>query len=107
MRALRLLIVHHDDDFLDVVGRWFDQRGFMVMACETASEAISAVERVQLDVAIVDCSLGDSKFSRLVPQLKTLDPSLLIWVFVGGRMKLQTNGPGALEWPNTLQSRLA
>lgn len=83
MRALRLLIVHDDDDFLDVASRWFGHRGFMVMACETVTEAISAAERGQLDVAIVDRGLDDSKSSQLVRQLKALEPSLPIIVLSG------------------------
>lgn len=80
---MRLLIVHDDDDFLDMASRWFGRRGFMVMACETASEAVSAVERVAIDAAVVGEGFDRPEFQGLIRQLRMLEPSLSIVALSG------------------------
>jgi DNA-binding NtrC family response regulator len=96
MRIYRLLLVHDDDDFLDVASRWLGRRGFLIIGCETAPEAILAIERLPLDVAVVDCGLGDVKSWRLVRHLKTLEPSRSI-VVLGGASGNTVLQPGTAE----------
>ncbi len=80
MRALRILIVDNDGEFLDVVAHWLSRHGFMTMATADASEAISAAQRVQIDAAIVDIGCNDSNRYRLLRRLRDLEPGLGIVV---------------------------
>lgn len=70
MRATRLLVIHADNDSLDITSRWFGRRGFMVTACDTSSEAVTTAEQIQVALDVVR-------------QLRELDPLLPIVVLAG------------------------
>lgn len=92
MRAIHILVVDDDGDFLEIVTRWLSCRGFLVMACTDASDAISTAEREPLDVAVVARGLDDPSNSRLLRRLRTLEP-LLPLVILGGEPQ-ETTGEG-------------
>jgi DNA-binding response OmpR family regulator len=92
MRALHVLIVDADGEFLEIVTRWLSRRGFLVMACTDVSDAISTAEREPLDVAVVARGLNDASNSRLLRQLRVLEPSLPLVIL--GEEAQETTGKG-------------
>ena len=69
-KALRCVIVDDNSAFVHAAARFLSQQGFDVVgAASTIAEALSCIEGLKPDVAVVDIHLGDESGFDLVEQL--------------------------------------
>lgn len=69
-KQLRCVIVDDNPAFIHAVARFLHQQGIdIVGAASTIAEALSCVERLKPDVAVVDIHLGDESGFDLADQL--------------------------------------
>ena len=83
MRQQSILLVDDDTEFLEVLQRRFERRGFYVLPADSPSGALETAQRVSVDVAILDRTLNGESGLELVRQLKELHPALPIIMLTG------------------------
>jgi len=83
MQQQSILLVDDDTEFLDVLRRRFERRGFRVLTCDAPGGVLEAAHCAGLDVAILDLTLNGLSSLDLVRGLKKLYPALPIIMLSG------------------------
>jgi ActR/RegA family two-component response regulator len=83
MRQRSILLVDDDIEFLEVLQRRFERRGFCVLACDSQRGALETAQRAMVDVAIIDRTLNGECGLELVYRLKEVHPALSIVMLTG------------------------
>ena len=78
-----LLIVDDDDVFTQVLSRALSRRGYRILTACSAAEALQALDRQEVDKAIVDLKIARESGLQLIPTLKQRQPALAIVMLTG------------------------
>jgi DNA-binding response OmpR family regulator len=78
-----ILLVDDNTEFLEVLERRFKRRGFDVVACTDAAQALAAAKLGNLEVAIIDRGLRGGDGIELLKQLKRDNGQLGVIVLSG------------------------
>lgn len=79
----RILLVDDDPVFLGVLERAFTRRGFEVMTADNGFTALQRARQNPPDGAVVDLKMEGTSGLALVPDLKSLYPSMRIVILTG------------------------
>ncbi len=71
-RFSRLLLVEDNESLLFTLCGILEHEGFVVTACETAAEALTAIQREDFGVAVVDLRLPDMQGTQLLKEFVDL-----------------------------------
>ena len=67
---IHILVVDDEPEIADLVGVYLRSEGFTVHTCGTAREALEALERQTMDLAILDVMLPDKSGFELCGELR-------------------------------------
>jgi DNA-binding NtrC family response regulator len=76
MSEHRLLVVDDEDDIVVPIRRFFEKRGYGVVAAASVAEAAQAADESCPDAALLDYSLPDGNGIDLLRRLRAVDPEL-------------------------------
>ena len=79
----KLLLVDDDEVFRRVLGRALERRGFSVFGAENSQAAIRLAREHEPGNAVVDLKLGDESGLDLLPDLKALNPDMMVVLLTG------------------------
>jgi ActR/RegA family two-component response regulator len=79
----RILVVDDDVEFLEILERRLQRRGFVVTARTSCQDALKAAETQSFDAAVVDRSVPGGRELELVVRLASIQPKLPIVVLSG------------------------
>lgn len=82
-RNIDVLLIDDEDDFREILGRGLTRAGFRVHTAANASEALSAAERREFDVAVCDMVLPDMSGLELLERLKHDHPDMEVILLTG------------------------
>ncbi len=78
-----LLIVDDDATFASILARAMTRRGYRVFAASNGEEALALCLENRPDKAVVDLKLNNESGLNLLPQLKTLHPTIEVLILTG------------------------
>lgn len=79
----KLLLVDDDEVFRRVLGRALERRGYELLSAEDTQSALDLARSEQPRLAVVDLKLGTESGLDLVPELKAIEPEMVIVVLTG------------------------
>jgi K+-sensing histidine kinase KdpD len=78
-----LLIIDDDPDFLEVIKRILEIKGYDVATATSAGEALSRLRERFYNVAILDISLPDADGTEVLPSLMQVHPDIIAIMLTG------------------------
>ncbi len=78
-----IMVVDDDRDFLDIIRRILEKKGYKISAVPSASEAISLLKKGFYNAAILDISLPDADGTELLSNILELHPDIVTIMLTG------------------------
>ncbi len=82
-KMVKLLLVEDEDDFRDACGKWMRQRGFDVEEAGCGADAISKLEQMRFDVAVLDINMPGMSGLELLQRIRDEDFDVEVLVLTG------------------------
>src|SRR5262245_61247772 len=83
MAANRILIVDDERALRFAVRDFLEMNGYAILEAESLRDARIAIADNEPDLVVLDYRLPDGESTRLIPDIKALDPDLPIIVLTG------------------------
>jgi K+-sensing histidine kinase KdpD len=78
-----ILVVDDDLDFLEIIKRILEKKGYAVSAASSADEAILRLKERFYNVTILDISLPDADGTELLPRILEMHPDIIAIMLTG------------------------
>jgi K+-sensing histidine kinase KdpD len=78
-----ILVIDDDLDFLEIIKRILEKKGYTVGAAPSANEAISRLKERFYNVTILDISLPDADGTELLPGILEIHPDIIAIMLTG------------------------
>ena len=78
-----ILVVDDEVPILDLLSRFFEQRGYAVSTAETVQEAEQLAARTPLSLVLLDIAVAEADGLDLLVRLKALYPNLPVLMLTG------------------------
>src|SRR4030042_1182330 len=78
-----ILVVDDDLDFLGIIRKIMENKGYKTSTVPSASEALSLLEKQFYNAVILDISLPDADGTELLPKILELHPYILAIMLTG------------------------
>jgi DNA-binding NtrC family response regulator len=82
-KTVKLLLVEDEDDFRDACGKWMRQRGFDVEEAGCGADAISKLEQMRFDVAVLDINMPGMSGLELLQRIRDENFDVEVLVLTG------------------------
>src|SRR4030042_1816471 len=79
----KILVVDDDRDFLDIIRKILEKKGFKISAAPSASDALSMLKKHFYNAAILDISLPDADGTELLSNILELHPEIITIMLTG------------------------
>lgn len=79
----RILTVDDDQQLRELIGMFFEQKGFAISTAGDAAAALAKVEAEQPDVVILDINLGKDDGLKVLTQIKETNPQIRVVMMTG------------------------
>lgn len=96
MTVKKTILCVDDEHSLSIQRLTLETRGYRVLACSTAVDAIHALTRSNVDLVMSTLDLPDSTPGELVTQLKALSPQMPVILLCDRRRIYNTSAPADL-----------
>lgn len=81
--TIRLLLVDDEEGYTDVLSNRLTKRGMAVVKAYSGTEAIQALRKTDVDVAVVDLKMEDMDGLEVLKILKKMDPTVEVIMLTG------------------------
>jgi K+-sensing histidine kinase KdpD len=78
-----ILVVDDDRDFLEIIRRILEHKGYKVETVSSADEAVSRLKRLFFNVSILDISLPDADGTDLLSKIMEMHPDIIAIMLTG------------------------
>jgi K+-sensing histidine kinase KdpD len=78
-----IIVVDDDQDFLTIIRRILEHRGYQVTTAPSADETVACLKERFYNVAILDISLPDADGTELLPRVMEMHPDIIAIMLTG------------------------
>ncbi|MFO1518458.1 MAG: sigma-54 dependent transcriptional regulator [bacterium] len=83
MRKERILVVDDENQIVRALERFLTEKGYEVVPAESFDGGLSALQRENLDAALIDLKLGDQSGIELIRKIKKNQPEIVCMIVTG------------------------